>query len=57
MVHKRLLLLVEELNSIYPEARILRLDTDTTGTKDAAAQILSKFSNGEADIDWEPILQ
>ena len=41
---------VEELNSIYPEARILRLDTDTTGTKDAAAQILSKFSNGEADI-------
>ena len=34
----------------FPEARVLRMDLDTTKTKDGHAQILSAFANQEADI-------
>lgn len=36
--------------SRYPEARILRMDADTTKRKDSHREILRRFSNGEADI-------
>ncbi|RZK14879.1 MAG: primosomal protein N' [Flavobacterium sp.] len=35
---------------LFPEARIARLDRDTTTTKDAHQTILKKFENGEIDI-------
>lgn len=35
---------------LYPNARILRMDFDTTRGKDGYEQILSAFSNREADI-------
>lgn len=34
----------------FPQARILRMDYDTTRTKDSYERILSAFSNEEADI-------
>lgn len=34
----------------FPAARILRMDYDTTRSKDSYEKILSAFSNGEADI-------
>ncbi len=34
----------------FPEARVLRMDTDTTKTKDGHEKILSAFANQEADI-------
>lgn len=34
----------------FPDARILRMDFDTTRTKDSYEQILSAFANREADI-------
>ena len=34
----------------FPQARVLRMDMDTTRTKDGDEQILSAFSNHEADI-------
>ncbi len=34
----------------YPNARILRMDMDTTKSKDGHMKILSAFANGEADI-------
>jgi primosomal protein N' (replication factor Y) len=34
----------------YPNARSLRMDMDTTKSKDGHAKILSAFANGEADI-------
>lgn len=34
----------------FPSARILRMDYDTTRSKDSYEKILSAFSNGEADI-------
>ena len=34
----------------FPQARVLRMDMDTTRTKDGYEQILSAFSNHEADI-------
>ncbi|PXV89501.1 replication restart DNA helicase PriA [Lachnotalea glycerini] len=34
----------------YPNAKILRMDMDTTKSKDGHAKILSAFANGEADI-------
>ena len=34
----------------FPNARILRMDFDTTRTKDSYEKILSAFANGEADI-------
>lgn len=40
----------EEAKKLFPRARILRMDMDTTKNKDAHEQILSQFANGEADI-------
>ena len=40
----------EKLHGLFPQARILRMDADTTRTKDSYEQILSAFSNGEADV-------
>ncbi len=34
----------------YPHARVLRMDADTTRSKDSYEQILSQFANEEADI-------
>ena len=42
---------VEELvKREFPEAKVLRMDTDTTKTKDGHEKILSAFANQEADI-------
>ncbi len=38
------------LHTVLPEARVLRLDRDTTRRKNAHAQILSQFRKHEADI-------
>ena len=40
----------DKLKELYPQARVLRMDADTTRTKDSYEKILSAFSNGEADI-------
>lgn len=40
----------EYIKKTYPTARVLRMDMDTTSKKDSYQEILSKFSNGEADI-------
>lgn len=40
----------DELKRLFPEARILRMDRDTTSTKGSHEQILNSFKNGEADI-------
>lgn len=42
---------VEELvRKEFPQAKVLRMDTDTTKNKDGHEKILSTFANGEADI-------
>ena len=40
----------EELAELFPEARVLRMDLDTTRKKGGYESILSAFSNQEADI-------
>lgn len=40
----------EKLKELFPRARVLRMDGDTTKTKDSYERILSAFSNGEADV-------
>ena len=40
----------ELLNREFPSARVLRMDADTTKSKDSYEQILSQFANEEADI-------
>jgi len=40
----------EKLHLMYPTARILRMDADTTKQKDSYEKILSAFANREADI-------
>ncbi len=40
----------DKLKEMFPGARILRMDADTTRTKDSYEKILSSFANGEADI-------
>lgn len=40
----------ELLQKEFPNARILRMDADTTKNKDGYEQILSRFANHEADI-------
>lgn len=40
----------EAVNKMYPEARVLRMDMDTTAGKDGHEKILSAFANKEADI-------
>ena len=42
--------LEDELKTIFPKARILRLDADSTATKDSYSNYLSAFANGEYDI-------
>ena len=41
---------VSELSSLFPQARILRMDNDTVSGKDGHYKILSKFAKKEADI-------
>jgi len=41
---------VDELKKMFPKARILRMDRDTTQKKEGHFEILNKFSNREADI-------
>ncbi len=38
------------ISKMFPEARVLRMDADTTKQKDSYDSILSAFSNQEADI-------
>ena len=40
----------EELAKVVPEARVLRMDVDTTRNKGAHEKILSAFGEGKADI-------
>ncbi|MBO6214962.1 MAG: primosomal protein N', partial [Lachnospiraceae bacterium] len=40
----------EEVKRLFPKARVLRMDADTTGGKDGHREILSAFSDHEADI-------
>ncbi len=40
----------QKLQELYPGIRTLRMDGDTTKTKDSYEQILTAFANGEADV-------
>ncbi len=40
----------EEINRLFPEAKTLRMDKDTTGRKGAHAAILNKFTQHKADV-------
>ena len=40
----------EELAKLFPEARILRMDQDSTAVKDAHEKLLARFSDHEYDI-------
>lgn len=40
----------EKLRQLMPGARVLRMDADTTRSKDSYEEILSSFANGEADV-------
>ena len=40
----------EELNRLFPQARVMRMDADTTQTKFSYDAILSAFREGEGDI-------
>lgn len=40
----------EELQQKYPQARVLRMDADTTSTRGAHEKILTSFGAGRADI-------
>ncbi len=42
--------LEEEVNTLFPHARVLRMDTDTTSRKNSHQKILTQFGNHEADI-------
>lgn len=42
--------IVETINKMFPTARVIRMDNDTTRTKDAHLNLLSEFANGNADI-------
>lgn len=39
-----------EIHKIFPKARVLRMDADTTKTKESYEKILSSFAEGNADI-------
>lgn len=39
---------VEELRKLFPDAAVLRMDTDTTSGRDGCEKILSSFAAGEA---------
>ncbi|HBA67886.1 MAG TPA: primosomal protein N' [Lachnospiraceae bacterium] len=40
----------EAVHKEFPQARVLRMDADSTRTKDSYEEILNAFANGEADI-------
>lgn len=40
----------EELKRLYPQAKVIRMDADTTSTRFSYDAILSSFRDGEADI-------
>ena len=40
----------EEVRLRFPQARTIRMDVDTTSTKDAHAKLLAQFSAGEANV-------
>lgn len=40
----------EQIRIQFPEAKVLRMDADTTKNKNSHETILSQFANGEADI-------
>ncbi len=40
----------EDLHTLFPAARVLRMDTDTTSGKNGHENILRRFGEGEADI-------
>lgn len=40
----------EQIAAAFPQARVLRMDLDTTRTRTAYERIISDFSNGQADI-------
>lgn len=40
----------EELSKLLPEARVVRMDVDTTGQKGAHERLLDRFQSGKADI-------
>ena len=40
----------EKLKELFPGGRVLRMDADTTRTKDSYERILSAFAHGEADV-------
>ncbi|TGD21704.1 primosomal protein N' [Companilactobacillus suantsaicola] len=40
----------QQLNALFPKARVLRMDVDTTRRKGAHAKILQKFGSHQADI-------
>lgn len=40
----------EKLKEMFPRVRTLRMDADTTRTKDSYEKILSAFAGGEADV-------
>ena len=42
--------IVETLEGLYPEARLIRMDNDTTRRKGAHAKLLGQFKAGHADI-------
>lgn len=40
----------KDISEIFPEARILRMDTDATSSKSSYEKMINAFSNGEYDI-------
>lgn len=42
--------IVELLKNLYPDVKVLRMDADTTQTKEGHAKILTAFANHEASI-------
>ncbi len=40
----------DELNLLFPQAKVLRLDADSTMSRDSFSAYLSRFANGEYDI-------
>ncbi|MCH5153741.1 MAG: primosomal protein N' [Clostridiales bacterium] len=42
--------IVEQVQKMFPSARVIRMDNDTTRTKDAHLRLLGEFANGNADV-------
>lgn len=40
----------DEIKTLFPQARVIRMDFDTTSQKGGHEQVLNRFKNGEADI-------